>query len=667
MSVVVKEAQYSSGGKPVAISAVRTTNIVRPEAGTSGYTPNTNGVIRLDLPPSLNFLDTHNSFLSFRVRVQGTDVEKECRMDRSCLSWVRTFAIYSSTGAELERIDHYNLLTNLMHETTSGKLYDKSIAKMIDNRGDRATRNAAMCHPAGCMFNSGFDLSGILNGEGQYLPNGFMQGPITLELTLAPFKDCFVGSPKGSETPTYIIDNVEYHASCLSFSEAYNARFAEQVRTRGVDMSFETYKTHTTTLVNKSVDLSISQNAASVKGVYHVLRSHKKYQSEEYDSLSTYKSGNLKSVQWQLGSQLYPKAPIQLEDDGVTSLYSHNLLSLNMFRNHNLGANWDDTNFHSTELVNKTQAGGFTTSYKALPVRRLYGRWIANGPASYIPSAIVPADTTALPVSNTPTQAEIEAIANFAKAQKAVSLTGITHDNHVFTKTVPTLHFVPNNAKDIHLLEQCQGMRCKMGVKAAVASEAGGTADIKTGSEYTGNKVISSTDSGLDRFILPISATEGTNGKDHNNNTDETSCNILYPGSSCAVAWGGKKADDTETFVAGIGVPFVDGLNRPVLSKDPAFSSDGWVDVIPDDDKFFIGCNMETFQQASGIVSGSNLTNATPLHIQLEYQAMEDEVGNAAAKLNFYEYVNKSDVLTTYVHTDQILRLQNDGTLISSS
>ena len=76
---------------------------------------------------------------------------------------------------------------------------------------------------------------------------------------------------------------------------------------------------------------------------------------------------------------------------------------------------------------------------------------------------------------------------------------------------------------------------------------------------------------------------------------------------------------------------------------------------------------METFQQASGIVSGSNLTNATPLHIQLEYQAMEDEVGNAAAKLNFYEYVNKSDVLTTYVHTDQVLRLAPSGTLISSS
>jgi hypothetical protein len=76
---------------------------------------------------------------------------------------------------------------------------------------------------------------------------------------------------------------------------------------------------------------------------------------------------------------------------------------------------------------------------------------------------------------------------------------------------------------------------------------------------------------------------------------------------------------------------------------------------------------METFQQESGIVSGSNLTNATPLHIQLEYQAMEDEVGDADSKTNFYEFINKSDVLTSYVHTDQVLRLQPDGTLISSS
>ena len=58
-------------------------------------------------------------------------------------------------------------------------------------------------------------------------------------------------------------------------------------------MSFDTLQTHVTTLTSADMDLPISQNSASVKGSYHVLRSKDKYNSASYDSLSTYKSGNL--------------------------------------------------------------------------------------------------------------------------------------------------------------------------------------------------------------------------------------------------------------------------------------------------------------------------------------------------------------------------------------
>ena len=54
-------------------------------------------------------------------------------MDRNSMSWVRTFTIYSASGAQIEHIDHYNLLVNLLHKATSPHGYSESIGQMIDN------------------------------------------------------------------------------------------------------------------------------------------------------------------------------------------------------------------------------------------------------------------------------------------------------------------------------------------------------------------------------------------------------------------------------------------------------------------------------------------------------------------------------------------------------
>ena len=234
MSVVIDAVRYSSGGKPVAMPSSRRVVKVFPEGGQGPYDPDTNSVIRIELAPSLGFLDTHNSYLSFRVRTKSGTVDhtKECRMDKNSMSWLKTFTIMSSTGAQLEHLEHHNLLLNLLHKTTGGPVYSNSIGKMIDNYGDRAARNAAMAHPQGSVYNSGFDVSGILNGEsGKLIPLSFLQGPLMLELTMAPMKECFVYSDAQGQTGSYQVTDIEYHAHVLSFSEEYNAKFSQQYST----------------------------------------------------------------------------------------------------------------------------------------------------------------------------------------------------------------------------------------------------------------------------------------------------------------------------------------------------------------------------------------------------------------------------------------------------
>jgi hypothetical protein len=571
----------------------------------------------------------------------------------------------------LENLQHYNLLVNLLHKTTCPDDYKQSIGRMIDNQGDRAVRNGAMAHLAGSVYNSGFDASGILGGKSnKMLPCGFFQGPLVIELTLAPMKDCFVYTDATDQTGSYQIDNVEYHVHCLSFSEEFNAKFSQQLRERGVGISFDTFKTHNSVLTDDTMDLSISQNAASVKGVYHIFRDKAKYQSDKHDSLSIYKSGNLEEIQWDMGGKLTPEFPLKLKDEGTTNMYSHNLQSWNMFRNLSLGCSVDDTNVASTEASGAPKNNDSTTSYKAMPVRRVYGTWVCNGKEVFNEDSYDVASITAVLASvqdGSSTDAEIktaiQGAVNQVRKQGRVKWRIATDDNVDFTHTVNTLSFVPDNVADMPLVEM--GMRCKMGVASALTTEVSVDADVTLAyddvtSAYSNLEL---TSVGLDRF------SKQTSGKaDLANNTNfANGSNVMYAGAPCQVVWahtvGVKNEGSTNgngtarAGVCGLGIPFVDGQRRPILSKATGFKQPGWVDIIPSDESFYIGCSFETHPEEVSLVSGSNLTNSTPLHVRLRYSTADGD---------FYEKRQSSDPFTSFVHIDAVLRLTPSGELISS-
>ena len=95
---------YRSGGKPVAISSTRRIVRITPEGGTSNYEPDVNPVIRIELSPSLGFLDTHQSYLSFRIKSKlGTvDHTKECRLDENCIFYIQQYGGCAGKPATLQ-------------------------------------------------------------------------------------------------------------------------------------------------------------------------------------------------------------------------------------------------------------------------------------------------------------------------------------------------------------------------------------------------------------------------------------------------------------------------------------------------------------------------------------------------------------------------------------
>ena len=707
-------ARFQSGGKAVAAPSTRRTVRVFPDAGPSNYNPDNNSVIRIELSPSLGFLDTVNSYLSFRVKPgAGVNLAKECRMDRNSMSWVQNMTIYSSTGAVLERLEDYNLLVNLLHKATTPEDYRSSVQQMIDNSGDKSVRNAAMAHRNGSKFNSGFDCSGILGGQTKLLPCSYFQGPLVIELQLAPFQDCFVGTAMTSgdnRNLSYELMDVCYHAQVLTFGEDYNSKMSQQVRSRGVDISFDTYKRHETRLIGNSIDTSISQNAASVKGVYHVLRDKEQYRNATYDSLSTYKSGLLKEVQWDLGSKQYPEFPLKLDNDGYTDLYSQNLMSFNMFRNLSLGSEVDDTNFATCNPA-KEALGLHSAAFKALPVRRIYGKWVVNSGDVFDPdkldrkfsstgnlnvtldagmagsaavsetvsAAVVGGElATLLTIASTPNRITKTYANGAANPYTTLVLGG---KNVIFyAHTVDTLHFVPSDPKDAHLIQS--GMKCKLGVPSVPVGESsvGSAGEVNLG-EY-GIDNLAEQDYGLDRFYASepgraFDVGDATGGNKSENYLPDSKA-VMYPGTPTHITWGHTKgyADEKYTalsggalankisamHVSGLAVPFVDGLNRAICCKAAGgHVFEGWVEILPDDSSFFVGCSMESHPEENfSMVSGADLTNMTPLHVRLEYES------TPTAGESFYAPKNETDPFTTFVHVDSVLRLQPDGTLISS-
>ena len=198
-----------------------------------------------------------------------------------------------------------------------------------------------------------------------------------------------------------------------------------------------------------------------------------------------------------------------------------------------------------------------------------------------------------------------------------------------------------------------------MGVSTDIASEVSlaNAIDIAGTTTFTNLK---STNLGLDRFFKQKSVAT-TLGTTNTNLVDGK--NIMYAGAPCNVSWahsegtGGAGTAHPREAVSGLGVPFVDGQRRPILSKSAGFKQAGWVDIIPSDESFYIGCSFETHPEEVSLVSGSDLTNSTPLHVRLRYSSDDSD---------FYEKRENSDPFTSFVHIDAVLRLTPSGELISS-
>ena len=592
--VVPKHSTYVQGGLPIGIDSKRRTIRLVPQTGGSGYTPNGNNVIRIDIPPSIGFLDTQNSYLRFRIKVAAANVNLSfpCYMDTNAMSWCDRFEVISNNGSVLESIHDYNLLVNLLHKATSPDDYRLTAGKLLDNEGTRSERAANLA--SGRMYCAGLDASGIFGGNTKYLPCQFVQGSLTMEFQLAQFADCFVGRATAAAQASYTIDNVEYVAECINFGQDFNNIFEQELRTRGVDIAFHSYRSHHHAISSQSEQtIQLSQNSKSVKGCYCVLRDKDEYRSAKCESLSTYKSGRLTDYQFDLGGRLFPEFRMDVRNGGGSSAYASALNSFNHFRDHNGG-----TAVRKETFVPHGVASGLVnvnTSTKEEEItQRIWGTLrviaAAAGPIAAQTVCFKPLDTRDL--------ADIKYDRKYKLAFIEATYAG---DASIM------LHAVQNKVSN---LVATQTQKNRQYVYCLGSDTLGG---IVLGSRPTSDMYSPDT-----HLMAPLV-------------------------SSAAVPNAANYAT---------ALPYGDAAN-PTNGKVVC------LDLVPDDSDFYIGQSFETHEEHESMVSGMDTTNTVPLHVNLKFAP-----GTAAGGANLP--VKTSDLLTAFLHYDAVMRIEPDGSVVSS-
>jgi hypothetical protein len=81
------------------------------------------------------------------------------------------------------------------------------------------------------------------------------------------------------------------------------------------------------------------------------------------------------------------------------------------------------------------------------------------------------------------------------------------------------------------------------------------------------------------------------------------------------------------------------------------------MDQVPDDSKFYMAMSFETHQEHESMVSGTDLTNTVPLHLNLKFSGDN----------HVQEKINTGDIITSFINYDCVLRISPDGNVITSN
>ncbi len=309
----------------------------------SSYNPNSNKFIRINLPVAdKSWLDWSDSVVSLKFTNRSHDTAgastSETAVKTQLSNLIKSITILNSQGEQVEYVNNYNLISNIMDDYTMGENHKKGIEQLLAGGSPNGDPNGAT-EIAGANATSEADGSSLtmvdrlMTGftSGQYLlPLGYLIGQspaIIIELEDAA--TALKINTAANTVAAYAVSEVQIRAKQIKFNSAFNANFEATMASAadtGVNYITESFL-HNQAALNSGVSgqqtVPFSVNPRSAKYILACMRLEADIANRDKFSLGTRSSAAVGEYSFEISGKMYPTQPIQVSNTNYAQAYAN--------------------------------------------------------------------------------------------------------------------------------------------------------------------------------------------------------------------------------------------------------------------------------------------------------------------------------------------------------
>ena len=333
----------------------RTTQFLSENAST--FTP-ANNVIRIPVSSS-SFLDLSQAVLQFNLKNTDTGA---CILDGGASCVISRMRITGANGQEIERIDGYNLLAVVLdtYAGTHGQAMQDKMLKGSATPAFAYAQSGADAISAAATKNYCQTLVGAWFNPlaGKLLPPRVQ---FIVELTLGTAVSC-ISYATATGVANYEVSSVSINIPAVMVEEpAYMSAMQSRMSSKGVELYGSSYMQYISSLAASTgvENMMINARAVSLEALISVFRTQSRLSVANNLKLSTATISTLSQIQWQIGNQQYPSAPLAMSSTAFSQAYSETAKAFGALNKASPVGIIDGACYVNTEATTYNGNGGF--------------------------------------------------------------------------------------------------------------------------------------------------------------------------------------------------------------------------------------------------------------------------------------------------------------------
>lgn len=309
----------------------------------SEYNPTSNKFIRINLPVAdKSWIDWSDSVLSLKFTNRSFDdtsaSTSESAVKTELQNLIKSVTILNSQGEQVEYINNYNLIANIMNDYTMSTTHKESVENILAGGSANGNPDSAF-EVAGANATSEADGSSLIMVDklmcgfcsGQYLlPLGYLVGQApAIILELETPSTALKINTNANNTAAYKVSDVQIRAKQIRFNSAFNEAFERtlaEAGSVGINYITESFLHNQSSIPSGTTgqfNVPFSTNPRSAKYILAMGRLETDVQNQEKYSLGVRSSLAITQYSWEIAGKMYPSQPIELSDTNYSQGYAN--------------------------------------------------------------------------------------------------------------------------------------------------------------------------------------------------------------------------------------------------------------------------------------------------------------------------------------------------------